>query len=165
MIGKQSMLGHASFVILTVALVTAAIVPAPGQTTSPEQKPGGPSNQIRQILEAQQAAWNRGDIDAFMEAYWRSPATIFVSGDEITRGWQTVRNRYHEKYSTREKMGTLRFSELEIHTLTNDISVALGRWELERRGDKPHGHFTLIFRDTSDGWKIIHDHTSAAEKP
>jgi ketosteroid isomerase-like protein len=59
-------------------------------------------------------------------------------------------------------MGTLSFSELEINMLSNDSAVVLGRWQLQRANDQPHGRFTLIFRRTKDGWKIVHDHTSAA---
>jgi uncharacterized protein (TIGR02246 family) len=126
-----------------------------------------PSNQasaaIRAVIQSQQDAWNRGDIDAFMNGYARSDKTVFVSGDEVTRGWQTVRDRYKAKYSDREKMGTLNFSELEIAELGPDAAVALGRWELKRAKDNPHGRFTLIFRQTPEGWRIVHDHTSAAE--
>ena len=102
--------------------------------------------EIQSILRAQQDAWNRGDIDAFMNGYARSPATAFVSGDEAKRGWQTVRKRYRQKYSDRAKMGTLSFSDVEINLLSSDAAVVLGRWRLERAKDRPHGRFTLIFR-------------------
>jgi uncharacterized protein (TIGR02246 family) len=120
---------------------------------------------IRALLTAQQEAWNHGDIDGFMKGYWRSNETVFVSGDEVTRGWETVRDRYREKYSDRAKMGTLSFSELEIKSLGADSAVALGRWELKRKSDSPHGRFTLILRQTPEGWRIVHDHTSAAATP
>ena|ERR1700719_4656171 len=119
---------------------------------------------IQTVLRAQQEAWNRGDIDAFMSGYWRSDKTVFVSGDDVTRGWQKVLDRYKAKYSDRAKMGTLTFSEIEITSLSADSVVALGGWKLNRAADQPHGRFTLIFRQFPDGWKIIHDHTSAAEK-
>jgi uncharacterized protein (TIGR02246 family) len=118
--------------------------------------------QIRAVMQAQQQAWNRGDIDGFMSGYARSDTTAFVSGDDVTRSWQTVRDRYKAKYSDREKMGTLTFSDLEITLLGPDSAVALGRWKLDRAKDQPHGRFTLIFRKTPDGWRIVHDHTSAA---
>jgi uncharacterized protein (TIGR02246 family) len=117
---------------------------------------------IRAVLDAQVAAWNRGDIDGFMNGYWRSPETVFISGDTVTHGWQTVLDRYKKGYSTREKMGTLTFSDLEIKVISKDAAVALGRWQLARAGDNPHGRFTLIFRKTSEGWRIVHDHTSSA---
>jgi uncharacterized protein (TIGR02246 family) len=120
---------------------------------------------IRAILTAQQEAWNRGDIDAFLEGYARSDQTLFVSGDEVTRGWQTVRDRYKAKYSDREKMGVLTFSDLEVNKLADDAAVVIGRWELKRAKDNSRGRFTLIFRRTADGWRIVQDHTSAASPP
>lgn len=120
-------------------------------------------SEIQSVIHAQQDAWNRGDIDGFMNGYWRSDDTIFVSGDEVTRGWQKVLDRYKLKYSDRAKMGVLTFSDLEITSLGNESAIALGRWKLKRAADEPHGRFTLVFRKFPDGWKIIHDHTSAAE--
>ena len=119
--------------------------------------------QIRSVLRAQQDAWNRGDIDAFMNGYARSRSTIFVSEDTVRRGWETVRDRYRKKYSDRAKMGLLTFSDLEITTLSSDAAVALGRWKLKRAQDQPHGRFTLIFRRLPEGWRIVHDHTSVAK--
>jgi len=80
----------------------------------------------------------------------------------LRRGWETVRARYLKKYSDRAKMGRLTFSDLEITPITADAAVVLGRWKLNRAQDRPHGRFTLIFRKTADGWRIVHDHTSAA---
>ena len=115
---------------------------------------------IRAVLDAQAAAWNRGDIDGFMEGYARSPKTTFVSGDEVTRGWQTVRDRYAKKYDSREKMGTLTFSGLTITPLCDDAAIVLGSWSLQRKDDRPHGKFTLLFRRLPEGWRIVLDHTS-----
>lgn len=115
---------------------------------------------IRNVLDEQVQAWNRGDIEGFMNGYAKSDETTFVSGDAVTRGWQTVLDRYKKKYDSREKMGTLAFSELEIKTLGDRSAVVIGRWQLTRAEDTPHGRFTLIFRRTTDGWRIVHDHTS-----
>ncbi|HEX8142147.1 MAG TPA: nuclear transport factor 2 family protein [Pyrinomonadaceae bacterium] len=117
---------------------------------------------VRAVLDAQVAAWNRGDIEAFMEGYRRSPETVFISGDSLTRGWQTVLNRYKRNYDTREKMGTLSFLEIEIVPVNSDTAVAFGRWQLSRLAFTPHGRFTLILRRTREGWRIVHDHTSSA---
>ena len=122
-----------------------------------------PTAEIREILQAQQGAWNRGDIDKFMNGYARSKSTTFVSEDTITRGWQTVCNRYKKKYSGRDKMGTLTFSDLEITPLSSSAAIVIGRWQLKRKIDKPHGRFTLIFRHLTEGWRIVHDHTSTAK--
>lgn len=117
---------------------------------------------IRAVLDAQRDAWNRGDLEGYMDGYDRSPQTEFVGGDEITRGWQTVLDRYKKKYDSREKMGVLTFSDLEITILSKDAALVLGRWRLKRANDEPHGTFSLVFRKTKAGWRIVHDHTSSA---
>jgi len=117
---------------------------------------------IRAVLNAQRDAWNRGDIEGYMDGYDRSPDTVFVSGDRINRGWQMVLDRYKKSYDSREKMGVLTFSEVEITMLSKGAAVVLGRWRLKRANDEPHGTFTLLFRKTKTGWKIVHDHTSSA---
>jgi ketosteroid isomerase-like protein len=117
---------------------------------------------VRAVIEAQAAAWNRGDVTGYMEGYAKEETTTFVSGDTVTRGWQTVHDRYKARYDTREKMGTLAFSELEFKPLSEFYIMATGRWQLTRAADAPHGRFTLIFRRTSAGWRIVHDHTSSA---
>jgi uncharacterized protein (TIGR02246 family) len=117
---------------------------------------------VRSVLETQQAAWNRGDIDGFMDGYDRAGTTAFVSGDELTRGWQTVLDRYKQHYKTREDMGTLAFSELSIQAVHPDLAIADGRWQLIRAGDRPHGRFTLLFQRTNGSWRIIHDTTTSA---
>jgi uncharacterized protein (TIGR02246 family) len=137
--------------ILTVNLVCAA----------PEQASHSVA-EIQFVLTAQQDAWNRGDIDAFMDGYARSASTVFVSEDDVRRGWETVRDPYRMKYSDHVKMGTLSFSEIQITMLSPDAAVVLGRWRLKRLDDEPHGRFTLIFKRLPEGWRIVHDHTSAA---
>ena len=146
--------------LMAATLLRAASIPANPATAGHEA-----ADEIRAVLTAQQNAWNRGDIDGFMDGYWRSDKTVFVSGDEVTRGWQTVRDRYKTKYSDRAKMGTLAFSDLEIMPLSPDSAVVLGRWQLKRATDEPHGRFTLVLRKFPEGWRIVHDHTSAAQPP
>jgi len=128
---------------------------------APEQTAKAPT-QIRSVLQAQQDAWNRGDIDGFMNGYARSVSTVFISEDTVRRGWQIVRDRYRKKYSSRAKMGTLTFFDLEITLLSSDSAIASGRWKLKRANDQPHGRFTLILKRLPEGWRIVHDHTSAA---
>jgi len=136
--------------ILMVALVCA----------ESEQPPNSVA-EIQSVLSAQQDAWNRGDIDAFMNGYAQSASTVFVSEDEVRRGWETVRDRYRIRYSDRAKMGTLSFSDIEVTMLSPDAAVVLGSWRLKRANDEPHGRFTLIFKRLPEGWRIVHDHTSA----
>lgn len=115
---------------------------------------------IRKVMDEQAAAWNAGDIEGFMQGYWNSPEMKFVSGENVARGWQAALDRYKKSYDSKEKMGVLTFSELEITVLSKDSALVLGNWSLERKADNPKGKFTLIFRKFKDGWKVIHDHTS-----
>jgi len=115
---------------------------------------------VRKVLDEQVAAWNAGDIDGFMKGYWNSPEMTFVSGNNITKGWQPTLERYKKSYDSRAKMGVLSFSELVITVTGKNSAVVLGRFTLAREKDKPTGLFTLNFRKFKDGWRIILDHTS-----
>ena len=116
--------------------------------------------EITAVMTDQARAWNNGDIDGFMRGYWKSDKLVFVSGDNVTRGWQPTLDRYKKSYDSRAKMGTLTFSDLEITVLSKDSAVVLGSWSLAREGDNPHGKFTLTLRKFREGWRIIIDHTS-----
>ncbi len=144
-------------VYLTLALASGCAPPLGSRNSD-----GEIITAVRSVLETQQAAWNRGDIDGFMDGYDRAGTTAFVSGDELTRGWQTVLDRYKQHYKTREDMGTLAFSELAIQAVHPDLVIADGRWQLIRAGDRPHGRFTLLFQRTNGSWRIIHDTTTSA---
>lgn len=117
---------------------------------------------IRAALDAQVQAWNRGDIDGFMAGYWRSEQLTFSSGGQVTRGWHATRERYHRRYGTRAKMGTLSFSDLEITPLGDRHAQVLGRYRLDfPSGGKPAGGgFTLVMAREAGGWVVTHDHTS-----
>ena len=144
-------------------LTAASLLLLLGVTTAFSQtKAAKDAKAIQAVLDEQCAAWNRGDIEGFMDGYERSEKTVFVGGDTVTRGWQTVLDRYKRNYDSREKMGTLTFSDLEITPMGNDGALVLMRWHLQRAKDEPHGRSTLIMRRTKQGWKIIHDHSSAA---
>ena len=117
--------------------------------------------QIRAVLDAQVEAWNRGDVEAFMQGYRNSPSTSFVTSTGILRGWETVLARYKKTYPDRGAMGTLTFSDLEINVLSPNAAYVVGRWQLRREHDRPGGVFTLIFRKFPEGWRIVHDHTTA----
>jgi ketosteroid isomerase-like protein len=148
-----------SLLVFFLAILLAEI---PASALPPQKQDAKSEAAIRAVLDAQRDAWNRGDLEGYMDGYDRSPQTEFVAGDTITRGWQTVLERYKKSYNTREKMGVLTFSNLEITLLSKDAGLALGRWHLKRASDEPHGTFTLLFRKTKAGWRIVHDHTSAA---
>jgi ketosteroid isomerase-like protein len=115
---------------------------------------------ISAVLEAQVAAWNRGDLAAFMDTYWRSPDLRFASGDTPVRGWADALRRYRADYPDRTDMGELRISDVEITILAPDAATAFGRWRLAQATESPGGLFTLVLRKIDGRWLIIHDHTS-----
>ena len=121
-----------------------------------------PEADIRRVLDDQAAAWNAGDVRTYMNGYADSPSTTFV-GSDIAKGYAQVLARYLNRYPTKETMGALAFSGLEIQMLGAEYASALGRWHLTRAkeaGGDVGGIFTLLFRKTAQGWKIILDHTS-----
>ena len=121
-----------------------------------------PEADIRKVLDDQTLAWNRGDIPAFMTGYENSPETTFV-GKEVSKGYTAVVERYKKNYASKAQMGTLQFSGLEVRMLGADHAVVIGHFHLDRTkeaGGESAGIFTLTFRKTPGGWKIIVDHTS-----
>ena len=125
--------------------------------------PADPSeeSQIRAVLGMQTAAWNRGDIDTFMTGYWNSEQTEFLGAGGIAHGWQAVLDRYHHSYPDRKTMGTLSFSDLEVHLTCADAAYVVGKFHLLRDSDQPSGVFSLDFRKFPEGWRIVLDHTTA----
>ena len=115
---------------------------------------------VKQVLDTQTTAWNKCDIEGFMQGYWNSKELSFTSGNKNTRGWQATFDNYKRGYDTCDKMGKLSFSELDVTVLSKKSAMVRGRFLLERKNDKPTGLFTLIFRKFKDGWKVVHDHTS-----
>ena len=137
------------------AFVAALVVSlAAADSTEPAQVA------IKSVLSEQAAAWNRGDIAAFMEHYWKSDELTFSSGGQTTRGWQATKDNYVKRYPTPEQMGELRFSQLEITVLEEHSALVLGRWQLTRKESPVGGNFTLVMRRIDGRWLIIHDHTS-----
>jgi ketosteroid isomerase-like protein len=118
---------------------------------------------ILSVLSAQAEAWNRGDLDRFLEGYWKSERTVFAGGSDVHRGFEAMAARYRKTYGSREKMGKLAFSALSFESIEADRAVITGAWELEITGQetRPGGVFTLIFRRVPEGWRIVHDHTSS----
>ncbi len=119
---------------------------------------------ITKILEAQQNNWNQGNVEAFVEGYWRSPDLTFSGSGGIARGWDGVLARYKKNYPDRAAMGQLDFSGLEFHFLSNDAALVLGHWHLARARGDIGGVFSLVWQRFPEGWRIIHDHTSTLEK-
>jgi ketosteroid isomerase-like protein len=130
--------------------------------------PGGNDDakaRIEHVLGVQQEAWNSHDLEGFMAGYWNSPELSFFSGAKENHGWLATMDRYRAIYaSPGHEMGKLEFSGLRIEMLGSDAAFVRGAWQLTMSdGKTPHGLFTLVFRKFPDGWKIVHDHTSAGE--
>lgn len=118
---------------------------------------------ITALLEAQDVAWNKGDIDGFMAGYWDSPDLRFASGGKVTRGFDQTVARYKTTYATPELMGTLATGDHEIILLSPDAAIAHGHWQLTRDGDAPSGLYTLVLRKFGDDWRIVSDTTTSAD--
>jgi uncharacterized protein (TIGR02246 family) len=163
-----------------VSLVVAAMLlcVAPGaapaaQTGPPSARPALPVEpraaqsraEVRALLDAQVAAWNRGDLEGFMAGYWRSPELVFCSGATVTKGWEQTLERYRKRYQSEgREMGQLGFEGIEIAPLAPDAAFARGAYRLRMKdGSEPHGLFTLLLRRLDGAWRIVHDHTSSAE--
>lgn len=117
-------------------------------------------NAIRQVMNTQQEAWNRADIETFMEGYWKSDSMKFIGRNGITYGWQTTLDNYKKSYPTPDAMGKLTFTILSLDILSETSAFMIGRWHLKRATDEPGGHFTLLWRKINGKWVIIADHTS-----
>jgi len=117
---------------------------------------------IRKVMEAQQAAWNQQNLEAFMAGYWNSPDLTFFSGAHESKSWQAALDRYKKNYQgAGHEMGKLEFTNLRIEILGPETAFVRGEFHLTMSdGKMPQGLFTLIFRKFPDGWKIIHDHSS-----
>jgi len=120
---------------------------------------------VKHLLVSQVEAWNRGEIEGFMQGYWHSPELTFYSGATITKGWEPTLLRYRKRYSGEGKeMGKLEFQDLDIDVLSRRAAIVTGKFQLTMsNGQQPHGLFTLVVRRLPAGWRIVHDHTSAAE--
>jgi len=121
------------------------------------------TDEVRAVLKHSEEAWNRGDLVAFASYYEDSPETTFVGREVVRGGVKAILDRYRRAYPTRESMGTLSFSNVEVRTLAPDLALVTGEFHLARSaagGGNASGRYTLILRKTPAGWKIIHDHTS-----
>jgi len=129
--------------------------------TAQIRQPVPPADAVRLVLDAQVAAWNKGDLEKFMAGYWHSPELSFFSGNDKHRGWKETLSRYRQRYQAEGKeMGKLSFTDLEIESPSPDMAWVRGRFKLVMSKETLTGLFTLIFKKLPEGWRIVHDHTS-----
>jgi ketosteroid isomerase-like protein len=122
------------------------------------------SVEVTKTLQTQADAWNAGNLDKFMTAYLKSPEITFVSADGEMRGYEALESRYRKKYGTsRDTMGKLSFSDLQVKSLGKENALCIGHWLVERAGQSNlQGIFSLVLTEVDGSWKIIHDHTSVS---
>ena len=154
----RRVLHRRALVLLLMACCGLGCGPA---SSSDTRDYGADEAAIRAVLQQQVEAWNDGDIDAFMDGYVRTDSLRFASGGTVHRGWQATLDRYHRTYPDRAAMGTLTFDLHAVRVLSAQWAVVFGGYQLERAEDRPSGLFTLLFEKQHEGWRIVHDHTSA----
>lgn len=119
-----------------------------------------PSLPIRQLLSDQTQAWNRGDLEGFMEGYWKNDSLRFIGKSGITYGWKQTLLNYQKGYPDKAAMGTLHFTILHIDELSSTYVQVIGKWHLTRTIGNVSGHFTLLLRRIDGKWLIVSDHSS-----
>jgi ketosteroid isomerase-like protein len=145
-----------------IFLVAAAMLTALGPMALNATERSPQEAAIVNVLHTQAQAWNRGDLEGFMDGYLEGPELVFTSGGHVRRGWQITYDKYKERYGTSpETMGKLSFSDLEVHPLGDTSAWVLGRWDLYGPGGEAGGIFTLVMRRLNGSWVVVHDHTSS----
>lgn len=117
---------------------------------------------ILEVLKNQTECWNKGDIDCFMQSYWKSEKMMFIGKNGITYGWDQTLNNYKTRYPNRQTMGVLKFEILETEKISIEAYLIVGKFHLTRDveiGDA-EGYFSLFFKKIEGEWFIVADHTS-----
>src|SRR5436189_6233966 len=120
----------------------------------------GDETAVRQLLNVQTQAWNRGDIDSFMKTYWESDSLTFIGKNGVTYGWNNTLNNYKKNYPDTAAMGKLTFTIITMKQLSFQYFHVIGKWHLERNIGNVGGSFTLLFKKIKNQWVIIADHSS-----
>lgn len=145
--------------VLLLLLATILLTPARAAAGAKED---AAEAAIRAELEEQVAAWNHGDLKGYMKGYWHSPELTFFAGSRESSGWEAAYQRYRAAYVGKDKaMGRLEFSNLRVEVLGPDAALVRGGWQLTSKDkSQRRGLFTVVLRKFSEGWRIIHDHSS-----
>jgi ketosteroid isomerase-like protein len=138
---------------LFLSLLSIAIALVSHSRQSDESK-------IRAILQQQTEAWNAGNLELFMQGYWKSDSLLFIGSSGVTYGWQKTLDNYKRGYPNRQAMGILKFEILKVQRLSADHFFVVGKWMLQREVGNLSGHYTLIWRLIEGEWKIVSDHSS-----
>ncbi len=141
-------------IMVLLILITAAAPLYAGQ------KKNGEEEKIKKVLFAQRDGWNKGNLEEYMEGYWKSDSLKFVGKSGITYGWQKTLENYKKAYPDKKAMGKLDFTVVKIEILGNNSAFMLGRWKLTREKDTPQGYFTLLWKKIGGKWKVVIDHSS-----
>ena len=141
----------------SLTLLILLALPLMGQTQTKDMEA------VKRILIQQSVDWNKGDIDAFMEYYWKSEDLQFIGSGGVIKGWQATLERYKRTYPDRDAMGQLTFDILEVHQLSRKVIMLTGKYTLERKNDRPTGYFLLMWKKMKGKWLIVADHTSASQ--
>ncbi len=120
----------------------------------------GQEEEIRKVMSDQEQCWNNGDLECFMQGYYKSDDLIFVGSSGPKYGWQVTLNNYKKSYPSNAAMGTLSFDLLRLIPLGKKNYLVVGKWSLQRESDNPNGHFSVVFEKIKGEWKIIADHSS-----
>jgi ketosteroid isomerase-like protein len=117
-------------------------------------------NEIRKVLAEQTEAWNKADIQGFMQGYWASDSLKFIGKNGVTKGWNATLNNYKKSYPDKAAMGTLTFDILTVEKISSKAAFVIGKWKLQREKDVLQGHFTLFWKKIKSKWLIVADHSS-----
>lgn len=136
-----------------IILLLAVAIEASAQQSNDKQA-------ILNVLEKQRGDWNKGDVEAYMEGYWKSDSLLFVGKNGPTYGWQKTLENYKKGYPDRAAMGFLTFGIKNVELIAKDQAFVIGSWHLKREKDEPKGYFTLLLRKMNGIWKVVVDHSS-----
>ena len=120
----------------------------------------GQEAEIRALLNKQTDAWNRGDLEGFMEGYWKNDSLMFIGKSGITYGWKKTLDNYRKGYPDRTAMGTLTFTLIQMKPLSKKYFSVVGKWHLKRTIGDLSGHYTLLLKKIKGEWVVIADHSS-----
>ena len=135
-----------SFILLLFTLITLKSI--------------GQEKEIRALLQKQTEAWNRGDLEGFMEGYWKNDSLMFIGKSGITYGWQKTLDNYKKGYPDKTAMGTLTFTLIQMKPLSKKYFSVVGKWHLKRTIGDLSGHYTLLLQKIKGKWVVVADHSS-----